>query len=414
MDESNVQRISFLLAREERDLLLGPETKFVDTVLRDLLRFGVVEGTRLRFVWSLDDFEFLIDAAAAEAHAALQGKERRFFERLYHRLNRILDANLSTKPWSIASEKSALPHDVREAIQELLDSGKGQSIDDINAALEDIRDRHNRTPQPILGGFSPDQMRGLLHDEWDEPQSTIRLNHALPLEDVETTPYFDMGRMLLNVIVEQGGVRATKAGNLSQAVVMHICKAKEWPACVRGMIPKYKTKLREEDLRSLHYLRIMLELSDCIKQRKGRFVPTGKGRRLAEPGNAGDFYAELFKTHFREFNLDYVDGMPECSIVQLMAGYAFLGLQRHANVWVSAPEITPFLFTAHAIRDMEKAAGKASAAERYATLRILRPLLCFGLLEMQAEEDDWILAIDRCRYRKSPLFDRFLSFHLKA
>ena len=45
--------------------------------------------------------------------------------------------------------------------------------------------------------------------------------------------------------------------------------------------------------------------------------------------------------------------------------------------------------------------------------RILRPLVWFGLLESQTEPRSPTEVVDRRLYRKAPLFDSFVNFHVQ-
>ena len=47
-------------------------------------------------------------------------------------------------------------------------------------------------------------------------------------------------------------------------------------------------------------------------------------------------------------------------------------------------------------------------------VRILRPLVWFGLLESQTEGRSPTDVVDRRLYRKAPLFDRFLKFNVRV
>jgi|HubBroStandDraft_6_1064221.scaffolds.fasta_scaffold1711787_1 hypothetical protein len=78
-----------------------------------------------------------------------------------------------------------------------------------------------------------------------------------------------------------------------------------------------------------------------------------------------------------------------------------------ANDWLDAETLTRFC-TVPVIGLLEVASDLGSFAME---TRVLRPLVCFGLLECRAERGTGL--VDRHPYRKTPLFDCFLRFDVR-
>jgi len=85
-------------------------------------------------------------------------------------------------------------------------------------------------------------------------------------------------------------------------------------------------------------------------------------------------------------------------------------LQLVADDWATAEQLTGRVFL-YSVSDQIKAVSPWPTAEAAVLAdEVLEPLTWFGLLECDQPLERW-LRRDKPKYRKSPLFDRFLSFN---
>lgn len=91
---------------------------------------------------------------------------------------------------------------------------------------------------------------------------------------------------------------------------------------------RFNKVLNEHDVRPLHIIRIICELARLVRRRKRKFLVTNKGQQLLGEQKAGELYTLLFRTFFRQFNLSYLDGLPECYGLQGTIAYSLYRLKK--------------------------------------------------------------------------------------
>ena len=206
-------------------------------------------------------------------------------------------------------------------------------------------------------------------------------------------------------------MRATQAGNLPRAVVGLLLDIEddEYVDDVR----RYNKVINEADHRYLHFTRIVLRLAGLVALRKGRFTATRKGQALEPETEAGELFALLFRTHFREFNLAYVDGCPEAPGFQQTIAYALWRFGRLGDTWRTSDDWAPLLMLPTVRSEILRESRLHDSSPTIVRTRALDPLVQFGLAESRAteraggkDEVPW----PKPEFRRTELFDRFLSF----
>jgi hypothetical protein len=297
-----------------------------------------------------------------------------------------------------------------QAVQELLRRNPNASLDEINAALEARNREYNRRPQPELGGLSPEQMQRLISDDWSG-DGVVRLNTSLPLEMLGDSPTLYNARLLLRMLVERSSVRATVAGNLPRSVVAEFRDRLRLPP---DLPAEYLTGARnEEDVFPLHVVRVLLDLAGLIKRRKGAFSATRRGSDLLADERAGELFARLFETHFRTLNLGYLDRMlVDAPGFQHTIAYALYRFGRIDPGWASPATIAEAVVLDSVRMELPGSEYRDWAAA-ITEARLLRTLTRFGLAELRELPREGSLVGDR-EYRRTPLFEHFLSFALDS
>ena len=165
---------------------------------------------------------------------------------------------------------------------------------------------------------------------------------------------------------------------------------------------------REQDVGELHLLRLLVERAGLIRSAGIWFELTPLGRALLEPGRRGTLQALLFRHAFWDMDLSrfvrvHPRGLPGWW-PQGEIGVILWGLSAVAEDWQNAGALTALC----TIPDDELPETRRGAASTMFVWRILWPLRWFGLLEYRGPEEARDVA-----WRKSVLFDRFLSFDVR-
>jgi hypothetical protein len=307
-----------------------------------------------------------------------------------------------------AGERGDAMRIAHATIEEVLRQNPSATVAQINAALERSTEGYNRAPQRDLGGLSPEQVGRLIYDDWSG-KGAVRLNGALPFEEVEQSRILHNVRTFLAALADEGSVRATALGNLPRAFVRAMSERLRYPAGFRG---EYLSgRLNEEDLRTLHTARVLCDLARLIKRRKGAFSLTRRGTELVGEEKAGELFALLFFTHFRELNLAWLDrASVEAPGFQQTIAYSLYQFGRAGDAWNKPAALAPALILP-SVRVRLGRTEYTDWAELLTKTRLLRPLTDFALAESRdVPGSDSRFAPQE--YRPAPLYSRFLSFAL--
>jgi hypothetical protein len=313
----------------------------------------------------------------------------------------------STAPLNPAE---AATRELRVGIEQALAENPGASVDDLNAALETLVSDYNRRPQAALGGLSPAGMQRLLSADWVTEASAVRLDESLSAEDLAAASTLHNARLFLAELGERRTVKATPKGNLTRAFVGAMEGAMRWPATSRFRDTRSITR-NEEDVWPLHLLRILLELGGLIKRRKGVFSLTRAGERLAHEARVGALLATLFRAHFQRLNLGYLDGLESLPEFQRTVAYALYRFGRVGDDW-KPPLALKADLVLPGVADAMPPRENRDSWEILLENRLLGPLEGLGLAQVRTLPRDPGEWVSRREYRKSPLFDRFLTFEL--
>jgi hypothetical protein len=113
---------------------------------------------------------------------------------------------------------------------------------------------------------------------------------------------------------------------------------------------------------------------------------------------------------FRNFDLGFLSPFRETPLVQDKMAVILWRLQLVADDWISLNELPRQVFL-YAVGEQVRAASIWPKVESDVLLgEVLRPLLWFGLLECDHTDDEYHGPDVVLKYRKTPLFDRFLTF----
>ena len=242
---------------------------------------------------------------------------------------------------------------------------------------------------------------------WPEPPAAggpLRLAADLGDGEVADCAMVRNALVLLRAASEGDGLKLTARGNLTRVEVAAMRDATEWPGCAFEEEWRAGKQLSERHVEELRLLRALLELSGNLERDGGRLRPSAAGR-TAMAGRLARLHDTLFRSAFWRVSLDlFGDG--ECgSWPQQLIGVALWSLAITGDRWHDTGTL------------MRQAVLPNEAVSRNPdfvplilfAMRVLRPLLWFGLVERKVEAGD--TSREGGTWRKTPLFDRFLLFY---
>ena len=273
---------------------------------------------------------------------------------------------------------------------------------------------HNTSPDPEMGGLSPEQIMRLSYLPWGEPGSPMQCHAGLTLEACERSSFFRRARTFLLAVRESGGVKATNTKNLNRAFVAEMMNVlltdKE-----RGEITRHYKTPNEEKVHRLFTARLVEGIAGVLQLRKGMFSVPRTKEGLLEPGRAGELFRELFLAYFVKFNLAYLVRFgPDAKSLQTHAGYTLCRLGVVAADWKAVEGLHQEVLLPAVRRELE-AETAGMMFERVGGLlewRLLQPLLDWGMLEGRFEYGKSRHFQTLVSVRVTALYREFLSFEL--
>ena len=197
-------------------------------------------------------------------------------------------------------------------------------------------------------------------------------------------------------------------GNLKMTSVTRLRALMSWPGMEATEQLRAGKTYREQAIGELHLLRLVVERAGLMRSSALWFELTEMGRGMLEPGGRGGLQAMLFRHAFRDMDLSrYVSGKPRNlpgRWPQGDIGIVLWSLAAVGDEWRNARTLTALC----TVPDETISRARGNPAATMLARHILDPLRWFGLVECRLVD----LPIDM-QWRKTALFDRFLSFDVR-
>ena len=261
--------------------------------------------------------------------------------------------------------------------------------------------------EPVWTLLEPESARALRAEPAaDNP--ALRLATDLPDEAFRESAFVRNTPIALELIANEFLPRFTEKGHFGRDMVASMREAMTWP----GMeaTEQYRTgkALREGDVWELQLLHRLMELAGLMDGRAFLGQLTPLGHEMREPGRRGALQALLFRNLFWRADLsEFVETSPRGlpgRWPQDDIGVILWGLYNVAGEWQSVDTLRALT----AFRDDAMARMHWNAEGSMFVGRVLRPLRWFGLLEYRGPPETFEVG-----WRKTALFDRFLSFDVR-
>ncbi len=396
-------RVPLRLSRRQHRLLIDEVMVFSD--LGDKLRLGTVDGEGVVLRLTLAEADELADCVAFAANHAKSTKLERELDGVYGRIVELL---------RMYTDQDEAPPSALDALLDELSAdgtfGEGRLDRQINGELIAAVTEAAGQLEVELGGLSLVEAMRLCGSDWEDASGAVRLNEELTLAELQGAPMLLNARLFLRAVADAGSLKATAKGNLTRKFVASMLDRLH---CEPGHVDSVRAVnkvINEADFWPLHIVRVIVELARLVRRTKGVFRTTKKRQALLAEEKAGVLYALLFRTHFRKFNLAYLDRLAEIHSLQATVGFSLFMVGRHADRWVKPEKLAPLVLFPVAKAELATLPPWGRGAWPVES-RILRPLVSFGLLERRElpSEDRWMRPYE---VRKTKLFDRFLQFDL--
>jgi hypothetical protein len=266
-----------------------------------------------------------------------------------------------------------------------------------------------------LGGIEPawtllDQASfTALHRPPSPAAGPIRLGSDLTDDEIQRSAVARNALVLLRAAAAGPGLRMTATGNLSRGVVADMCDLFTWPEFDKAHAFRLHKVVNEPDFLPLFFVRHVAEAGKLLRRHKGHLRVAPTGRRILEASYQRALQAVLFNIAFWKLDLGYLGRGLHQGWPQRDVGIVLWSLSVAANDWQPYERLTRLCTIP--INGVLDTPWDSASLVMEAT--VLRPLLWFGLLEHRHDDNSEIRFEARHLYRKTPLFDRFLSFDVK-
>ena len=300
------------------------------------------------------------------------------------------------------------PNPVTRSIADEIEGQDFDNIDDLNEHLQGVMSNRNSSPDPDMGGLSPEQVSRLIYLKWDDIKFPLKFNKELKHSDVKDSSFFTNTTIFLKTLIEmEKEPTATVRGNLNRKIVKTLFDKIILDEGYKRFTLKYNKVINEDDVFPLHIVRIVCELAGLIHKRKNKILVVKKYEDLLSEDKAGELYHLLFYIYFTKFNVGYLDRLPELECIQQTIGYSIFRLGEIADSWVNIEELAEQILLPAVRQEFRATLSEHIFIEWVICSRIIEPLRDLGLLECsyKGKKGDSELK----KVRKTKLFDRFMG-----
>lgn len=300
------------------------------------------------------------------------------------------------------------PSPVTREIAEELSNHDFEDVEDMNEFLQDMMEKRNSSPDPEMGGLSPEQVGRLLYLQWDQDDFPLKFNRELTLSEIEGSSFFTNVRLFLKTLVAmEKETTVTAKGNLNRKIVKTIFDNLIIDEKYKVFIRSYNKVMNEDDVFPLHVARIVCESAGLIHKRKNKFLVTKKHQNLLSDEKAGELYNLLFNAYFRKFNIGYLDRLPELNCIQDTVAFSLYRIGEVASDYIKIGDLSNKMLLPAVKYEVEASLPEYAKTDRMLATRIVEPLQGFGLLECNYKKKKWLSELETVK--KTELFDKFIK-----
>lgn len=225
----------------------------------------------------------------------------------------------------------------------------------------------------------------------------------------DASPVIQNALLLLREASSGPGLKLTETGNLARSVVAEMIDRLVWPSFDKEMLFSVCKVINEPDFLPLHFLHHLLRAAKLARRHRGFLKPSRLAYSVIDEPRSQGLQGYLFDVAFWQLDLTISRGNLRPGWPQDHIGIILWSLSVAANDWQPGKRLAR-LCTVPDDGVVESPLDRGSAVFEY---DILRPLMWFGLIEDDRQLTGQTDILHKHRYRKTALFDQFLSFDVK-
>lgn len=220
--------------------------------------------------------------------------------------------------------------DMKEDIHNLIAGRDFESLEEVQAVLDQCNRQKNSAPMEEFHGLSPDQMHRFLYMPFESPEL---INFPLELEREPESKAAFILFMLVEGIGEDG-IKLTAKGNLGQKFSQEAGRKyyDRYPDSLMSLIPVRS----ETNFEPLYAIRLTAQLAGLVRKYKGRLLLTKKCRKSLDRNGLRELYLLVLRVYIQKFNWGYRDGCQELPFIQQSFLFTLYLLQKYGSSWKPA------------------------------------------------------------------------------
>ena len=272
------------------------------------------------------------------------------------------------------------------------------------------------------GSLAGAQLDALLTGDW-LTRGPLLLSEDLTPRELESSLALENARRFLATLLEAGALPATSDGALAHEALDRLLDILRWGAPDYGarVRAEFRADLREGDVQPVRITRLVLERLGLMERGDGVFLPTVDTAGALGQQRAAWLFARMFRAYFRDFDHARSDPEDPAPEIHRHSAYSLWVIGQVGDAWWQTEDLLRLLLPrtvlAAETRRLTRLGGRAARAPGFRVVpgplelllrRFLEILPDYGLLESAPSLGKSTVAYPR--YRKTPLFDRFIRF----
>ncbi|NOY64257.1 MAG: hypothetical protein GXO97_02485 [Nitrospirae bacterium] len=297
----------------------------------------------------------------------------------------------------------------RKGLEKFIANKKFNSLEEVQAAVDEFTRQYNNTPLDDFCGLSPNEMWRILYHPFNSPEVVdFNLDAQVP----QDAPRLKLLLRLLQKIDESEGIKSTAKGNLPRNLCRELEKEyynEEDYSHIRSL----GALMSEMEFVELHVVRIIAVMAGYIRKYRKRFVVTKRGKLLLKHGITAKEFLHILRVYTRDFNWAYSDGYPEFPIIQNSFLFTLYLLKKFGDRY-SEPEFYSSLFIKAYPDVLEEATNPLYTSPEkdvkgcYEFRALRRFAIEFGFADMQRKESTYYL--QKFVLKRSRFLEEFVIF----
>jgi hypothetical protein len=169
-------------------------------------------------------------------------------------------------------------------------------------------DNYNRTPNKDFDGLSPNQMKDLIYNLFNE-NCILQTKTDLTMEVLDGTGFFRVCETFMKIVQNAENLKLTAKGNLPQKVIKELHDSQFIKSLVSDK--DYKLHYVESNFMYIHNAHLLCKACGLLKKKNNALSLTAYGKKLIQPEKRNELFTVIFDNFIFTFNWAYNDQYPD-------------------------------------------------------------------------------------------------------